>query len=139
MEVALVVGVLAVLTIAAATTIGPKFGVASPLILVVVGILVSLLPFVPAVTIDGQRLTAMTAPELLLRRSVDLAVLHTRHPQLTLDWLTGTRSLIGPPPRSYLHTATANAGSMNGIGEAFGAASGSCVTALSWVIGSSRE
>jgi nucleotide sugar dehydrogenase len=44
-------------------------------------------PFVPAVTIDGQRLTAMTAPELLLRRSVDLAVLHTRHPQLTLDWL----------------------------------------------------
>jgi nucleotide sugar dehydrogenase len=44
-------------------------------------------PFVPVVDIDGQQLAAMTPPELLLRRSVDLAVLHTRHPQLTLDWL----------------------------------------------------
>jgi nucleotide sugar dehydrogenase len=44
-------------------------------------------PYVPVIHVDGQRLAAMTPPELLLRRSVDLAVLHTRHPQLTLDWL----------------------------------------------------
>ena len=44
-------------------------------------------PYVPAIQVDGHRLVAMTPPELLLRRSVDLAVLHTRHPQLTLDWL----------------------------------------------------
>lgn len=77
MEVALVVGVLAVLTIAA-TTIGPKFGVASPLILVVVGILVSLLPFVPAVTIEPEWIIAGVLPPLLYSASVSMPAMNFR-------------------------------------------------------------
>lgn len=78
MEIALVIGVLAVLTIAAATTIGPKFGVASPLILVVVGILVSLLPFVPAVVIQPEWIIAGVLPPLLYSASVSMPAMNFR-------------------------------------------------------------
>ncbi|MFP3464400.1 cation:proton antiporter [Leifsonia sp. SIMBA_070] len=78
MEIGLVVGVLAVLAIAAATTIGPKFGVASPLILVVVGILVSLLPFVPAVTIQPEWIIAGVLPPLLYSASVSMPAMNFR-------------------------------------------------------------
>ena len=57
----------------------------------------------------------------------------------TPAWLTGTFSLIGPPDRSYRQIAMAKAGSMNGIGELAGSASGSGVTALSLVVGVRRE
>ncbi|WP_374007796.1 cation:proton antiporter [Leifsonia sp. LS-T14] len=78
MEIGLVVGVLAVLAIAAATTIGPKFGVASPLILVVLGILVSLLPFVPAVTIEPEWIIAGVLPPLLYSASVSMPAMNFR-------------------------------------------------------------
>ncbi|ANF32851.1 hypothetical protein A0130_15350 [Leifsonia xyli] len=78
METALVIGVLAVLTIAAATTIGPKFGVASPLILVVVGILVSLLPFVPALVIQPEWVIAGVLPPLLYSASVSMPAMTFR-------------------------------------------------------------
>ncbi|MGH1547808.1 cation:proton antiporter [Leifsonia poae] len=78
METALVIGVLAVLTIAAATTIGPKFGVASPLILVVVGILVSLLPFVPVLEIKPEWVIAGVLPPLLYSASVSMPAMTFR-------------------------------------------------------------
>ncbi|MGO4536507.1 cation:proton antiporter [Leifsonia sp. 2MCAF36] len=78
MEIGLVVGVLAVLAIAAATTIGPKFGVASPLILVVLGILVSLLPFVPAVTLQPEWIIAGLLPPLLYSASVSMPAMNFR-------------------------------------------------------------
>jgi monovalent cation/hydrogen antiporter len=78
MEELLVIGVLAVLTIAAATTIGPKFGVASPLILVVVGILVSLLPFVPAVVLQPEWILAGVLPPLLYSASVSMPSMNFR-------------------------------------------------------------
>lgn len=78
MEVGLVIGVLAVLTIAAATTFGPRFGVASPLILVVVGILVSLLPFVPAVELEPEWILAGVLPPLLYSASVSMPAMNFR-------------------------------------------------------------
>lgn len=78
MEIGLVVGVLAVLAIAAATTIGPKFGVASPLILVVAGILVSLLPFVAAVDIEPEWILAGVLPPLLYSASVSMPSMNFR-------------------------------------------------------------
>ncbi|MGO4595400.1 cation:proton antiporter [Leifsonia sp. 2TAF2] len=78
MEVGLVIGVLAVLTIAAATTIGPKFGIASPLILVAVGILVSLLPFVPAVVLQPEWILAGVLPPLLYSASVSMPAMNFR-------------------------------------------------------------
>ena len=65
-------------SIAAATTIGPKFGVASPLILVVLGILVSLLPFVPAVTIEPEWIIAGVLPPLLYSASVSMPAMNFR-------------------------------------------------------------
>lgn len=78
MEEILVIGVIAVLTIAAATTIGPRFGVASPLILVVVGILVSFLPFVPALTIQPEWIIAGVLPPLLYSASVSMPSMNFR-------------------------------------------------------------
>lgn len=78
MEVGLVIGVLAVLTIAAATTFGPRFGVASPLILVVIGILVSLLPFVPAIELEPEWILAGVLPPLLYSASVSMPAMNFR-------------------------------------------------------------
>ncbi|MBW8872592.1 MAG: sodium:proton antiporter [Leifsonia sp.] len=78
MEVGLVIGVLAVLTIAAATTLGPKFGIASPLILVAVGILVSLLPFVPALELQPEWIIAGVLPPLLYSASVSMPAMNFR-------------------------------------------------------------
>ncbi|MCI0158172.1 sodium:proton antiporter [Leifsonia shinshuensis] len=78
MEEILVIGVLAVLTIAAATSFGQRFGVASPLILVVVGILVSFLPFVPALTLQPEWIIAGVLPPLLYSASVSMPSMNFR-------------------------------------------------------------
>jgi hypothetical protein len=48
----LIVVLVALLVISAATTLGPRLGFAAPLLLVVVGMWASLLPFVPDVDIE---------------------------------------------------------------------------------------
>ena len=78
MEEILVIGVLAVLTIAAATSFGQRFGVASPLILVVVGILVSFLPFVPPLTLQPEWIIAGVLPPLLYSASVSMPSMNFR-------------------------------------------------------------
>ncbi len=44
-------------------------------------------PYVPSILVNGGTMTTMSPPQLLLRDTVDLAILHTRHPDLTLGWL----------------------------------------------------
>jgi len=61
----LVVGVLGLLGIAAATALGPRVRVSPPLLLVIVGILVSFLPFVPEIEIDPEWIIAGVLPPLL--------------------------------------------------------------------------
>lgn len=78
MEVALVVGVLAVLAIAGATSFAQRFGVASPLLLVGAGILVSLLPFVPALDIEPELILAGILPPLLYSASVSMPSMNFR-------------------------------------------------------------
>ncbi|MBO1737425.1 cation:proton antiporter [Leifsonia sp. TF02-11] len=78
MEEILVIGVLAVLTIAAATSFGQRFGVASPLILVVIGILVSFLPFVPPLTLQPEWIIAGVLPPLLYSASVSMPSMNFR-------------------------------------------------------------
>ena len=74
----LVVVVLGLLGIAAATAIGPRLGVASPLLLVVVGIIVSFLPFVPDVEIDPEWILAGVLPPLLYSASVSMPTMEFR-------------------------------------------------------------
>lgn len=78
MEEVLVVGVLAVLIIAAAAVYGQRFGVASPLILVVVGILVSFLPFVPVLEVQPEWIIAGVLPPLLYSASVSMPSMNFR-------------------------------------------------------------
>ncbi|WP_082093498.1 cation:proton antiporter [Demequina sediminicola] len=61
----LVVAVLALVAIAISTAMSPRVGIASPLILVAVGVGVSLLPFVPPIQIDPEVILAGVLPPLL--------------------------------------------------------------------------
>jgi len=68
----LIIAVLGLLAIAGATTLGARWGVATPLLLVALGIGVSLLPFVPAVVIEPEWILAGVLPPLLYSASVSM-------------------------------------------------------------------
>ncbi len=74
----LVVVVLGLLAIAAAAGLGPRLGVAAPLLLVVAGLVVSLLPFVPAVEIEPEWILAGVLPPLLYSASVSMPAMDFR-------------------------------------------------------------
>jgi NhaP-type Na+/H+ or K+/H+ antiporter len=70
--------VLGLLAIAGATIIGPRVGVATPLLLVVVGIGVSFLPFVPVITVEPEWILAGILPPLLYSASVSMPAMDFR-------------------------------------------------------------
>jgi CPA1 family monovalent cation:H+ antiporter len=74
----LVVGVIAVIAIAGAAVLGPRIGVAAPLVLVAVGIVASLLPFVPDVAIDPEWILAGVLPPLLYSSAVSMPSMNFR-------------------------------------------------------------
>ncbi|MEF3402996.1 cation:proton antiporter [Agromyces sp. CCNWLW203] len=74
----LLAGVLALLAIAAATAISPKLGVAAPLLLVVVGLGVGLLPVVPEFEIDPEWILAGVLPPLLYSAAVSMPAMEFR-------------------------------------------------------------
>lgn len=74
----LVVGVLGLLGIAAATALGPRIRISPPLLLVIVGILVSFLPFVPDIEIDPEWIIAGVLPPLLYSASVAMPSMEFR-------------------------------------------------------------
>jgi len=68
----LIIGVVALIAIAMATTLGPRIGVAAPLILVALGVAVSLIPGVPEVEIDPEIILAGVLPPLLYAAGVSI-------------------------------------------------------------------
>ncbi|WP_144711619.1 sodium:proton antiporter [Curtobacterium pusillum] len=74
----LVVGVIAVIAIAGAAVLGPRIGVAAPLVLVTVGIVASLLPFVPDASIDPEWILAGVLPPLLYSSAVSMPSMNFR-------------------------------------------------------------
>ncbi|MDX2377473.1 sodium:proton antiporter [Microbacterium sp. LRZ72] len=70
--------VLAVVTIALATALAPRVGILAPLVLVVVGVMVSLLPFVPDVLIDPEWILMGILPPLLYSAAVSLPAMEFR-------------------------------------------------------------
>ena len=74
----LIVVVIALLVISAAATLGPRLGFAAPLLLVLVGIGASLLPFVPDVEIDPEWILAGVLPPLLYSASVSMPAMNFR-------------------------------------------------------------
>jgi CPA1 family monovalent cation:H+ antiporter len=74
----LIVGVAALLVIAAATALGPKLRIASPLILVVLGIAVSFTPILPDFEIDPEWILAGILPPLLYSAAVSMPAMNFR-------------------------------------------------------------
>lgn len=71
-------GVLVLVVIAAATVLGPRLGVATPLLLVGFGLLGSVLPFVPDVEIDPEWVLQGLLPPLLYSSAVSLPAMNFR-------------------------------------------------------------
>jgi CPA1 family monovalent cation:H+ antiporter len=74
----LLAAVLALLAIAAATAFAPKLGVAAPLLLVLVGLGVGLLPIVPAFEVDPEWIIAGVLPPLLYSAAVSMPAMEFR-------------------------------------------------------------
>ncbi|WP_159572461.1 sodium:proton antiporter [Curtobacterium sp. 18060] len=74
----LVVGVIALIAIAGAAVLGPRIGVAAPLVLVVVGIIASLLPFIPNAEIEPEWILAGVLPPLLYSSAVSMPSMNFR-------------------------------------------------------------
>lgn len=74
----LVVGVAALIVIAVATALGPRLRVASPLILVVLGIAVSFLPVLPDFEVDPEWILAGVLPPLLYSAAVSMPAMNFR-------------------------------------------------------------
>ena len=77
MDVALL-AVTAVLCIAGVTAFASRLGVAAPLLLVVIGVGVSLLPFVPAVELEPEWILMGVLPPLLYSAAVSLPAMDFR-------------------------------------------------------------
>ncbi|QDZ15295.1 cation:proton antiporter [Humibacter ginsenosidimutans] len=74
----LVVIVLAFLVIAASTVLGPRLGVASPLLLVAIGIAASFVPFVGAAHIEPEWILEGLLPPLLYASAVSMPAMNFR-------------------------------------------------------------
>jgi CPA1 family monovalent cation:H+ antiporter len=75
---ALVVVIVAVVVIALATAVAPKLGIAGPLILVLIGGAVSLLPFLEIPEIDPELILVGVLPPLLYSAAVSLPAIEFR-------------------------------------------------------------
>lgn len=74
----LIIGAVGLLVIAGATALGPRLRVSAPLILVVMGIGVSFLPFVPDIEISPEWILAGVLPPLLYSASVSMPSMNFR-------------------------------------------------------------
>jgi CPA1 family monovalent cation:H+ antiporter len=74
----LVVGVVALVAIAGAAVLGPRIGVAAPLVLVALGIAASLVPWIPDAAIDPEWILAGVLPPLLYSSAVSMPSMNFR-------------------------------------------------------------
>ena len=81
----LVFAVLAVLVIVAVTSFAPRVGVAAPLLLVLIGMGVSLLPFVPAIEIEPELILGVVLPPLLYSSATNMPTMDFRRDFRTIS------------------------------------------------------
>jgi len=80
-----VVAIIGVLLVVAASTLAPKIGVASPLLLVALGFGISLLPMVEPVAIPPELILGGILPPLLYASAVDTPVMEFRRDLSTIS------------------------------------------------------
>jgi CPA1 family monovalent cation:H+ antiporter len=74
----LLIGVIGLLAIALATSVAPRVGLSAPVILVLLGIGVSFLPFIPNFEIEPEWILAGILPPLLYSASVSMPTMNFR-------------------------------------------------------------
>lgn len=92
--------VLAVVVIVTVTAVASRVGVAAPLLLVVVGVVLSFVPGVPRVVIDPELILAGVLPPLLYAAAVNMPVLDFRRELKSISGLSillvlGSATLMG--------------------------------------------
>ncbi|MFD1824148.1 MULTISPECIES: cation:proton antiporter [Mumia] len=90
----LLVGIAAIVCIVAVTVLSPRVGVAAPLLLVLVGVAISLLPFVPAIEISPEVLLAGVLPPLLYSTAVSMPAMDFRRDFTAISGLSVILVLI---------------------------------------------
>jgi monovalent cation/hydrogen antiporter len=119
----LIVIVIALLVISAATALGPRLGFAAPLLLVVVGIGASLLPFVPDIDIEPEWILAGVLPPLLYSASVSMPAMNFRREFTAISGLSFVLVVV-----SSLVVGVVFAWLLPGLGLAWGIALGAIVS-----------
>lgn len=89
-----IVAVVAVLLIVAASYLAPKFGIATPIALVVLGLGLSLLPGMPAIAPDPELILAGVLPLLLYSAAVHMPVVDFRRELRTIGALSVVLVLV---------------------------------------------
>jgi CPA1 family monovalent cation:H+ antiporter len=114
------VGIVGVLLVVAATTLAPKIGVASPLLLVALGFGISMLPFVEPISIPPELILAGILPPLLYAAAVDTPVMEFRRDLGTISVFSVLLVAITAVAIGFLAVALVP-GMPLGIGIALGA------------------
>ncbi|MFC5677603.1 cation:proton antiporter [Aeromicrobium endophyticum] len=83
-----ILGVLALTVIVAASVLAPKVGVAAPLVLVVAGVLLALVPGVPRIEPEPELILAGVLPPLLYAASVNMPAMDFRRDLKSIGWLS---------------------------------------------------
>lgn len=84
----LVIGVIGAIAVVAVTALAPRIGVAAPLLLVALGVVVSLVPAVPAVEIEPEWILAVVLPPLLYATSVSMPTMDFRRDLTAISGLS---------------------------------------------------
>jgi monovalent cation/hydrogen antiporter len=84
----LVIGVLSVLGVVGVNALAPRVRIAAPLLLVLLGIVVSFLPFVEPIDVDPELILAVFLPPLLYSSAVNLPTMEFRRDFRTISALS---------------------------------------------------
>jgi CPA1 family monovalent cation:H+ antiporter len=84
----LMIGVIAAVAIVSVTALAPRVGVAAPLLLVALGVLISLVPAVPAVEIEPEWILGVVLPPLLYATSVSMPTMDFRRDLTAISGLS---------------------------------------------------
>lgn len=96
----LLIGLIVAVAVIGVTAVAPKVGVAAPLLLVLLGVVISLVPAVPAVEIEPEWILGGVLPPLLYATSVSLPTMDFRRDLTAISGLSvllvvGTSVVLG--------------------------------------------
>lgn len=123
MEAQLIVLVLALVIIAAATALAPRIRLAAPLVLVLVGIVISLLPGLPTVEVEPEVILTGVLPLLLYSSAVSMPAMSFRRDFSAISGLSVTLVIV-----SALLLGLLFAWLVPGLGFAWGVALGAIIS-----------